>query len=71
MMKRKGKCMLPIRMIPWDEEFLHVSAMVLFSNNYAVAEWMKGTPMPEGLVGHLVREITSKKAEAAFMGREV
>ena len=29
MMRRPGKCLFPVRMIPWEEDFTHVAAMVL------------------------------------------
>ena len=33
-------------MIPWDEDFLHVAAIVLFGTNAPVLKWIKGEPMP-------------------------
>ena len=65
MMRRPGKCLLPVRMIPWEEDFLHVAAMVIFGSNYSVAFWLKGEPMPDNLVQQLVSEITVKKVAAA------
>ena len=69
MMRRPGKCLLPVRMIPWEEDFLHIGAMVLFGSNYMVASWLKGEPMPKDLVKTLVRAIYKKKAEAAHFAR--
>ena len=63
MMRRPGKCLLPVRMIPWDEDYLHVAAMVLFGSNYTVYEWMKGEPMPEGFVETLTSAIHVKQSE--------
>ena len=70
MMRRPGKCLLPVRMIPWEEDFLHIGAMVLFGSNYMVAFWLKGEPMPVGLVKTLVRAILRKKAEAAHAAKK-
>ena len=50
MKKGTANALLPVRMIPWGEEYLHVSATVLFNSNELVLTWVKGDPMPATLV---------------------
>ena len=57
MMRRPGKSLLPVRMIPWEDDYLHVAAMVLFGSNHSVYFWLKGEPMPAELVPQLVNEV--------------
>ena len=64
-MKRKGKCLIPVRMIPWDDDFLHVAAMVLFGSNITVFEWLKGAPMPTDFVERVVTTIRTAQSGAA------
>ena len=41
--------------IPWGEHFEHEAARALFGANLLVLTWIKGEPMPDGLVGEIVR----------------
>ena len=63
MMRRPGKCLIPVRMIPWEEDFTHIAADVLFSSNYLALAWMKGEPMPENLVEQIATTIHTKRVE--------
>jgi hypothetical protein len=45
----KGKCVILIRMIPFDEQFKHLQARVMFGLNKLEVPWMLGTPMPAEL----------------------
>ena len=45
----KGKTVILIRMIPFDEQFKHLQARVMFGLNKLEVPWMLGTPMPPSL----------------------
>ena len=51
---KKGKVLVPLRMIPWDDEFDHIRARVLFNTNKLTLTWILGDPMPENLVADIV-----------------
>ena len=42
-------------MIPWGEEFKHETTRELFSSNLLALTWIKGEPMPSGLVDEILR----------------
>ena len=62
MMRRQGKCLLAIRMIPWEDDFSYVAAQVLFASNHPVFTWLKGVPMPLTLVPQIVDAIEDARA---------
>ena len=51
----KPKALVPLRMIPWDDDFDHTAAQVLFHTNKLVLTWIKGEPMPPTLVDDIVK----------------
>ena len=42
MMRKGAKTLIPVRMIPWGEEFDFLAARVLFNMNNIVITWIKG-----------------------------
>merc|ERR1711939_1181689 len=38
----ENKPLIPLRMIPWDEEFDHETARTLFGSNLLALTWIKG-----------------------------
>ena len=51
---RKKRIIL-IRMIPFDQEFEHLQARVIFNANKLVIPWMLGTPMPANLPDQILQ----------------
>eukprot|EP01044_Picomonas_judraskeda_P005374 COSAG03_NODE_504_length_7391_cov_53.058420_6_plen_692_part_00 len=45
----KGKTVILIRMIPFEEKFKHLQARIMFGLNKLEVPWMLGTPMPTEL----------------------
>ena len=56
-----GKPLIPLRMIPWSEEFEHETARTLFGSNLLTLTWIKGKPMPSGLVDEILRGLGLKR----------
>ena len=52
--RNAGKKMILLRMIPWDQQFDHLQARVMFGMNSLVLSWMEEMPMPEDLVDSIV-----------------
>ena len=50
-----GKPLIPLRMIPWGEGYEHETARTLFGSNLLALTWIKGEPMPSGLVDEILR----------------
>ena len=50
-----GKPLIPLRMIPWSDEFDHETARALFGANLLALTWIKGEPMPGELVDEILR----------------
>ena len=46
--------MILLRMIPFEQNFDHLQARVMFGMNSLVLSWMEEMPMPEGLVDDIV-----------------
>ena len=55
--RHKGKCIIPLRMIPWGVEFEHVAADVFFGSNMLTLSWEAGTPMPPTLVKDILNAL--------------
>ena len=41
--------------IPWGEQFEHGAAHSVFETNLLALTWIKGEPMPDGLVDEILR----------------
>jgi len=52
--RNAGKKMILLRMIPWEQQFDHLQARVMFGMNSLVLSWMEEMPMPEDLVDSIV-----------------
>ena len=52
-----GKRIVLIRMIPFEEKFEHLQARQLFGVNKLSLVWIEGEPMPDTLVGDIVKAI--------------
>ena len=46
--------MILLRMIPWEQDFDHLQARVMFGMNSLVLSWMEAAPMPGDLVDGIV-----------------
>jgi hypothetical protein len=55
--QHKGKVVIPLRMIPWGEEFDHICADVLFGANMLTLSWQCGQPMPAMIVPEVIRAL--------------
>ena len=51
--------MILLRMIPWEHQYDHLQARVMFGMNSLVLSWMEATPMPEDLVDGIVAALES------------
>ena len=51
----EGKPLIPLRMIPWTDEFDHETARALFGANLLALTWVKGEPIPGELVDDILR----------------
>eukprot|EP01043_Picozoa_sp_COSAG02_P001879 COSAG02_NODE_41_length_47431_cov_32.449204_22_plen_551_part_00 len=60
----KRKRIILLRMIPWEAEFEELQARVLFNRNMLTLEWQQGEPMPQGLVGDVLKAIGQPVARA-------
>ena len=56
-MEKKGKALVPVRMIEWEEDFDHTAAKVLFNTNRLVLTWILGEPMPDDIIGDLTKAL--------------
>ena len=52
--QNQKKRIILIRMIPWEEDFQHLQARVLFGQNKLTLEWQLGTPMPPFLCQQII-----------------
>jgi hypothetical protein len=55
--QNQGKRMILIRMIPWEQEFEHLQARVMFGMNRLTLEWQLGEPMPLTLSHQIVNAL--------------
>ena len=51
----EGKPLIPLRMIPWGEDFTFPVARELFGSNLLTLTWIKGEPLPGCLVTDVLR----------------
>ena len=58
--RNAGKKMILLRMIPWEQQFDHLQARVMFGMNSLALSWMEGTPMPEGLVDDIMAALVAE-----------
>ena len=63
-MKRPGRVLVPLRMIPWDQDFTFVAGQVLFGCNDLCLTWIKGEPMPDDIVPKTLSALENKKKQA-------
>ena len=59
-----GKRVILIRMVEWDQHFLHLQARVMFGMNKLTLFWLPGTPLPEDVVTAIVDALDPEKIEA-------
>ena len=52
--------MILLRMIPWDSQFQHMQARVMFGMNDLQLGWMEEDPMPEGLVDDIMAALVAE-----------
>ena len=50
----KGKKIIRIRMIPWEDSFTHMQGRTFFGMNDLELPWMVGEKMPDDLVAKIV-----------------
>ena len=50
--------------IPWGEEFDHECARELFGSNLLVLTWIKGEPLPNGLVDDILKALKLERESA-------
>ena len=60
MKKGTANALLPVRMIPWGEEFDFLAARVLFNMNNIVTTWIKGDDMPPTIVKDILEAMIRK-----------
>ena len=60
MMRKGAKTLIPVRMIPWGEEFDFLAARVLFNMNNIVITWIKGDDMPPTIVKDILESMIRK-----------
>ena len=58
--RNKGKHMILLRMIPWESEFEHLQARVLFGLNIHMLVWIQGEPMPVSLLEDISKALASR-----------
>ena len=52
--------MILLRMIPWEAQFQHMQARVMFGMNDLQLGWMEEDPMPEGLVDDIMAALVAE-----------
>eukprot|EP01052_Picozoa_sp_SAG31_P003649 SAG31_NODE_143_length_22627_cov_14.541347_6_plen_620_part_00 len=52
--QHQGKRIILLRMIPWNQEFQHLQARVMFGQNKLTLDWQLGAPMAPALCQHIV-----------------
>ena len=63
--RNAGKKMILLRMIPWDQQFDHLQARVMFGMNSLALSWMEEMPMPGDLVDSIVAALEGDAAAPA------
>ena len=58
--RNAGKKMILLRMIPWERQFDHLQARVMFGMNDLQLGWMEEDPMPEGLVDDIMAALVAE-----------
>ena len=58
-----------VTQISWDEDFDHKTGRELFGSNLLALTWIKGEPMPSGLVDDVLRGLGIERTEDT-QGRE-
>lgn len=53
----KKKRIILIRMIPFDQDFVHLQGRVIFGMNKLCLAWMEGAPMPVNIVADILKAI--------------
>ena len=64
--RNAGKKMILLRMIPWEAQFQHMQARVMFGMNDLQLGWMEEDPMPEGLVDDIMAALVAEPPEPAL-----
>jgi len=52
--------MILLRMIPWEAQFQHMQARVMFGMNDLQLGWLEEDPMPEGLVDDIMAALVAE-----------
>eukprot|EP01047_Picozoa_sp_COSAG01_P058655 COSAG01_NODE_6939_length_3431_cov_3.279712_3_plen_755_part_00 len=60
-----GKRIILLRMIPFEQEFDHIQARVMFRMNQLTLEWQPGTPMPPTLPADICKALASGESMSA------
>ena len=58
--RNAGKKMILLRMIPFESQFQHMQARVMFGMNDLQLGWMEEDPMPEGLVDDIMAALVAE-----------
>lgn len=59
--KNKGKKIILLRMIPFEQEFDHLQARVLFGMNNLTLTWQEEMPMPDSLPEQIVEALKENR----------
>jgi len=59
--KNKGKRIIPLCMIPSDQEFTNLQARVIFGTNRLFTKWIEGQPMPTSVVDEVLDAVKSSR----------
>ena len=61
---RRGLRIILIRMIPFDQKFEHLQARQMFGLNKLELSWMRGKPIPKGLVDEIAAALENNSQES-------
>eukprot|EP01043_Picozoa_sp_COSAG02_P002431 COSAG02_NODE_56_length_43700_cov_33.650765_2_plen_1893_part_00 len=61
----RKKCIILLRMIPFDQDFEELQARVIFGANKLVLQWIVGEPMPADLPDRIIKAISPAAASLA------
>ena len=70
-MNTPGKKIIPLRMIPFNQEFKHLQARVIFRKNLMFSTWIEGQPMPTNVVDDILNAITTTSENPSPTGTSV
>ena len=69
--RNAGRKMILLRMIPWEAQFQHMQARVMFGMNDLQLSWLEEDPMPDGLVDDILAALVAEPPASALEDDEL